>query len=79
MGILISCALAQLGWRVALIEQGILRGREQGGTFPQRARSFLELNLCGGTRASDRNQTTLPALVSWMAQKFGCRTFSISA
>jgi len=30
---------------VALIERGILRGREQSGTFPQRARSFLELNL----------------------------------
>lgn len=29
LGILIGCALAQLGWRVALIERGILRGREQ--------------------------------------------------
>jgi len=29
LGNVIGCALAQLGWRVALIERGILRGREQ--------------------------------------------------
>jgi lycopene cyclase CruP len=29
LGILLGCALARLGWRVALVERGILRGREQ--------------------------------------------------
>jgi lycopene cyclase CruP len=29
LGIMVGCALAQRGWRVAVVERGILRGREQ--------------------------------------------------
>lgn len=29
LGILIGCALVKRGWRVALLERGVLRGREQ--------------------------------------------------
>lgn len=46
LGILIGCALAQLGWRVALIERGILRGREQEWNISRKELEvFLELNL----------------------------------
>ena len=59
LGILIGCALAGLGWRVALIERGILRGREQEWNISRKELEvFLELNLLdrGCTRASDRNR-----------------------
>lgn len=46
LGILIGCALAQLGWRVALIERGVLRGREQEWNISRKELEvFLELNL----------------------------------
>lgn len=46
LGILIGCTLAQLGWRVALIERGILRGRDQEWNISrQELEVFLELNL----------------------------------
>ncbi len=46
LGILIGCALVQLGWRVALIERGILRGREQEWNVSRKELEvFLELNL----------------------------------
>lgn len=46
LGILIGCALARLGWRVALIERGILRGREQEWNISrQELEVFVELNL----------------------------------
>jgi len=46
LGILIGSALAQLGWRVALIERGILRGRDQEWNISrQELEVFLELNL----------------------------------
>lgn len=46
LGILIGCTLAQLGWRVALIERGILRGRDQEWNISrQELEAFLELNL----------------------------------
>jgi lycopene cyclase CruP len=46
LGIIIGCALAQLGWRVALIERGILRGREQEWNISRKELEvFLELNL----------------------------------
>ena len=46
LGILIGCALAQLGWRVALIERGMLRGREQEWNISRKELEvFLELNL----------------------------------
>jgi lycopene cyclase CruP len=46
LGILIGCALAVKGLRVALIERGILRGREQEWNISrQELQVFLELNL----------------------------------
>ncbi len=46
LGILIGCALALKGWRVALIERGILRGREQEWNISRKELEvFLELNL----------------------------------
>ncbi len=46
LGILIGCALAQLGWRVALIERGVLRGREQEWNISRKELEvFLKLNL----------------------------------
>lgn len=46
LGILIGCTLTQLGWRVALIERGILRGRDQEWNISrQELEVFLELNI----------------------------------
>ncbi|MCC5639388.1 FAD-binding oxidoreductase [Nostoc sp. CHAB 5844] len=46
LGILIGCALAVRGLRVALIERGILRGREQEWNISrQELEVFLQLNL----------------------------------
>jgi lycopene cyclase CruP len=46
LGILIGSALAQRGWRVALLERGILRGREQEWNISrQELEVFLRLNL----------------------------------
>lgn len=46
LGILIGASLARLGWRVALIERGILRGREQEWNISrQELEVFLELDL----------------------------------
>ncbi|MGA9377296.1 MAG: FAD-dependent oxidoreductase, partial [Phormidium sp.] len=46
LGILIGAALANLGWRVAVIERGILRGRDQEWNISRKELEvFLELNL----------------------------------
>lgn len=46
LGILIGSALAQRGWRVALLERGTLRGREQEWNISrQELAVFLRLNL----------------------------------
>ncbi|MEA5496428.1 FAD-dependent oxidoreductase [Limnoraphis robusta] len=46
LGILIGASLASRGWRVALIERGILKGREQEWNISrQELDVFLELNL----------------------------------
>ena len=46
LGILIGSALVQRGWRVALIERGILRGREQEWNISRKELEvFLELEL----------------------------------
>lgn len=46
LGILIGAALVLQGWRVALIERGILRGREQEWNISrQELETFLELNV----------------------------------
>ncbi|MBE9013727.1 FAD-binding oxidoreductase, partial [Pseudanabaenaceae cyanobacterium LEGE 13415] len=46
LGILIGAALVQKGWRVTLIERGILKGREQEWNISrQELTTFLELGL----------------------------------
>ncbi len=46
LGILIGCALQRKGWRVALIEQGILRGRTQEWNISRKELEvFLDLEL----------------------------------
>ncbi|KAM3092876.1 FAD-dependent oxidoreductase [Phormidesmis sp. 146-35] len=46
LGILIGAALVQKGWRVALLERGILRGREQEWNISrQELQVFVELGL----------------------------------
>jgi lycopene cyclase CruP len=46
LGILIGCALQRQGWRVALIERGMLRGRDQEWNISrQELNVFLELEL----------------------------------
>jgi len=46
LGILIGCALQKCGWRVALIERGILRGRDQEWNISRKELDvFLELEL----------------------------------
>lgn len=46
LGILIGCALQKLGWRVALIERGLLRGREQEWNISRKELDvFLQLEL----------------------------------
>lgn len=46
LGILIATALAQRGWRIALVERGILRGREQEWNISRRELEvFVELGL----------------------------------
>jgi lycopene cyclase CruP len=46
LGIFIACALQHRGWRVAIIEQGILRGRAQEWNISRKElNAFLELDL----------------------------------
>jgi len=46
LGILIGAALAQQGWRVALVERGILRGRQQEWNISRRElQTFVDLQL----------------------------------
>jgi lycopene cyclase CruP len=46
LGIFIACALQRRGWRVAIIEQGLLRGRAQEWNISrQELNAFLELDL----------------------------------
>ncbi len=46
LGIFIACALAVRGWKVALIERGILQGRQQEWNISRpELEVFLELNL----------------------------------
>jgi lycopene cyclase CruP len=46
LGILIGCALQKRGWRVAVIERGILRGRDQEWNISRKELDvFLELDL----------------------------------
>jgi lycopene cyclase CruP len=46
LGIFIACALQRRGWRVAIIEQGLLRGRAQEWNISRKElNAFLELDL----------------------------------
>ncbi|WP_019502770.1 FAD-dependent oxidoreductase [Pseudanabaena sp. PCC 6802] len=46
LGVFIGCALAVRGWRVTIVEQGILRGREQEWNISRpELEAFLELDL----------------------------------
>jgi lycopene cyclase CruP len=50
LGILMGCALQKRGWRVALIERGILRGRDQEWNISRKELEvFLELDLLSQT------------------------------
>ncbi len=71
LGILIGCALAQMGWRVALIERGILRGREQEWNISrQELEVFLELNLLGSAELEQAIATQYnPARISFLDGK----------
>lgn len=68
LGILIGCALAQLGWRVALIERGILRGREQEWNISRKELEvFLELNLLSAAELEQAIATQYnPARVNFL-------------
>ncbi len=68
LGILIGCALAQLGWRVALIERGNLRGREQEWNVSrQELEVFLELNLLSAAELEQAIATQYnPARISFL-------------
>jgi len=68
LGILIGCALAQLGWRVALLERGVLRGREQEWNISrQELEVFVELNLLSATELEQAIATQYnPARVSFL-------------
>ncbi len=68
LGILIGCALAQMGWRVALIERGILRGREQEWNISrQELEVFLELNLLSTAELEQAIATQYnPARISFL-------------
>lgn len=68
LGILIGCALAGLGWRVALLERGMLRGREQEWNISrQELEVFLELNLLSATELEQAIATQYnPARISFL-------------
>ncbi|HEY9605854.1 MAG TPA: FAD-dependent oxidoreductase, partial [Allocoleopsis sp.] len=67
LGILIGTALQKRGWRVALIERGILRGREQEWNISRKELEvFLELDLLGETELEQAIATEYnPARISF--------------
>ncbi|YAF94122.1 MAG: FAD-dependent oxidoreductase [Nodularia sp. CChRGM 3473] len=67
LGILIGCALAVKGLKVALIEKGILRGREQEWNISRKELAvFLELNLLADAELEQAIATQYnPARVSF--------------
>lgn len=67
LGILLGAALAQRGWRVALIERGILRGRDQEWNISRRELSvFTHLHLLTETELAGAIATTYnPARISF--------------
>lgn len=71
LGILIAAALQNLGWRVGLIEKGVLRGREQEWNISrEELQTFLELNLLTKTELETAIVTEYnPARVSFLGGK----------
>ncbi|MGL4379087.1 MAG: FAD-binding oxidoreductase, partial [Microcoleaceae cyanobacterium] len=54
LGILMASTLVMQGWRVALIERGILRGRVQEWNISRpELKTFLDLNLLTETELDD--------------------------
>lgn len=74
LGILVGAALAQKGWRVALIERGVLRGREQEWNVSRRElQTFVTLGLLTEAELVQAiaPNTIQPASVSWVALMCG--------
>ncbi len=71
LGILIAASLQKLGWKVALIERGILRGRDQEWNISrQELAVFLELELLSQTELETAIATEYnPARVSFSGGK----------
>jgi lycopene cyclase CruP len=67
LGILIGAVLAKKGWRVALIERGILRGREQEWNISrQELAAFVELGLLSEAQLENAIATQYnPARISF--------------
>ena len=67
LGIMIGAALQQQGWRVALIERGILRGREQEWNISRKELEvFLELELLSEAQLEEAIATEYnPARISF--------------
>jgi len=67
LGILIGCALQKRGWRVALIERGILRGRDQEWNISRKELEvFLELELLSAAELEQAIATVYnPARISF--------------
>jgi lycopene cyclase CruP len=67
LGILIGAALAQRGWRVALLERGKLRGREQEWNISRKElASFVELGLLSAEELEQAIATSYnPARISF--------------
>jgi lycopene cyclase CruP len=68
LGILVGAALAQRGWRVALLERGKLQGREQEWNISRRElHTFLELGLLTAAELEQAIATEYnPARVSFL-------------
>ncbi|MDJ0719114.1 MAG: FAD-dependent oxidoreductase, partial [Prochloraceae cyanobacterium] len=71
LGILIGAALQKQGWRVALIERGILRGRDQEWNISRKElEEFIELDLLCDRELETAIATTYnPARVSFLGGK----------
>ncbi|HEY9906260.1 MAG TPA: FAD-binding oxidoreductase, partial [Thermosynechococcaceae cyanobacterium] len=70
LGIMVGAALARQGWRVALIERGRLRGREQEWNISRRElQVFVELGLLTEAELSQATVTEYsPARISFGSQ-----------
>lgn len=71
LGIFIGCALQRRGWQVAIIEQGILRGRAQEWNISRKElNAFLELDLLTETELETAIATVYnPARVGFQGGK----------